>query len=371
MSINFRLHKLNFHVEYLGRIRSTEIQPYKTIDYLIGIVKNLFYPINSKIKILYNQTDIIPYSKYLIGDFFKLKTNITLKIVSQYYNSNQKDIQNIENMNNPNFQNKSTTFICSCGRNLPVTFYCRNEKVFICNYCKFNLNHENHRTIKIDTNNFEDTIKLYCDTLIKEIKINIEKTQNYSEKMEKGEYNINEKHEEIKEKLNKLYEIYNSILNNIKRKKNINQIIEKYKSKSKITNEEIEEILETIYKKYTRKKKKMNSDEFKSFFNEISHKDELLEIQNVDLYALRVEYEFNEKMKNIYDKIDEVIQKTVNDNNVLNVSKYTNHLFSLIIEKEEENKKNEENEENENEDNENDDENKGENNYEENVEKDN
>ena len=115
----------------------------------------------------------------------------------------------------------------------------------------------------------------------------------------------------------------------------------------------------------------MNADEFKSFFNEISHKDELLEIQNVDLYALRVEYEFNEKMKNIYDKIDEVIQKTVNDNNVLNVSKYTNHLFSLIIEKEEENKKNEENENEDSKENDNDDENKGENNYEENVEKDN
>ena len=369
MSINFRLHKLNFHVEYLGRIRSTEIQPYKTIDYLIGIVKNLFYPIKSKIKILYNQTDIIPYNKYLIGDFFKLKTNIYLKIVSQYYNSNHNNIQNIQDINKP--QNINTTFICLCGRNLPVTFYCRNEKVFICNYCKFNLNHEKHRTIKVDTNNYEDTIKLYCNTLIKEIKINIEKTQNYTEKMEKGEYDINQKHNEIKEKLNKLYEIYNSILNNIKRKKNINQILEKYKSKTKITNEEIEEILETIYKKYTRKKKKMNSDEFKSFFNEISHKDELLEIQNVDLYALRVEYEFNEKMKNIYDKIDEVIQKTVNDNNVLNVSKYTNHLFSLIIEKEEENKKNEENENEDSKENDNDDENKGENNYEENVEKDN
>ena len=119
----------------------------------------------------------------------------------------------------------------------------------------------------------------------------------------------------------------------------------------------------------------MNSDEFKSFFNEISHKDELLEIQNVDLYSLRIEYEFNEKMKSIYDKIDEVIQKTVNDNNVLNVSKYTNYLFSLILEKEEENKKNEENENEDNEDNnneeDNDDENNEENQNEENKDKNN
>ena len=84
MSINFRIHKLNFHVEYLGRIRSTEIQPYKTIDYLIGIVKNLFYPITSKIKILYNQTDIIPYNKYLIEDFFKLYLNTIIVIIIIY-----------------------------------------------------------------------------------------------------------------------------------------------------------------------------------------------------------------------------------------------------------------------------------------------
>ena len=198
MSINFRLQKINVHVEYLGRIKTTEIPPYKPIEYLIGIVKNLFYPVTSKIKILYNQSDIIPYGKYIIGDFFKLKTHISLKIVSQNYNS---DSPHFQIKNKFNFPNENAAFMCSCGRNL-ISFYCRTSKAFICNYCRFNSIHEGHRTIKIDTNNLINNInKENNHNLYKKRSISQEnaKNLNYIERIKhyKNKVSVSEVDQEI------------------------------------------------------------------------------------------------------------------------------------------------------------------------------
>ena len=350
MSNFFRLKKLNFKVEYLGRIKSTEIATNKTIEYLIEVLKNLFYPITTKIKILYNQSDIIPFSKYTLGDFFKLQNQINLKIVSQNYT---KPNSNYLNSKNKKF-NDNLNFLCLCGKDI-IKYYCRDCKIFICDSCKFNSIHNNHRTLKIDTNNLIDSIKLYANILAKEVLINIEKTQNYSEKLEKEEYDINNRNEVIKEKLNKLLDNYNEIISKLKIK-NIEKVIEKYKLESNITNEEIEEILEKIYKKFTKTRREMNSDEFKQYFNEISLKEDILNKQSVDLMAIKVKYEFTEKMRLIYDKIELIIEKTFNGDNVLNLNSQTNYLYSLIL-KNKENKniikdKVEENEDNSSEKNE-------------------
>ena len=350
MSNFFRLKKLNFKVEYLGRIKSTEIATNKTIEYLIEVLKNLFYPITTKIKILYNQSDIIPFSKYTLGDFFKLQNQINLKIVSQNYT---KPNSNYLNSKNKKF-NDNLNFLCLCGKDI-IKYYCRDCKIFICDSCKFNSIHNNHRTLKIDTNNLIDSIKLYANVLAKEVLINIEKTQNYSEKLEKEEYDINNRNEVIKEKLNKLLDNYNEIISKLKIK-NIEKVIEKYKLESNITNEEIEEILEKIYKKFTKTRREMNSDEFKQYFNEISLKEDILNKQSVDLMAIKVKYEFTEKMRLIYDKIELIIEKTLNGDNVLNLNSQTNYLYSLIL-KNKENKniikdKVEENEDNSSEKNE-------------------
>ena len=140
--------------------------------------------------------------------------------------------------------------------------------------------------------------------------------------------------EVIKEKLNKLLDNYNEIISKLKIK-NIEKVIEKYKLESNITNDEIEEILEKIYKKFTKTRREMNSDEFKQYFNEISLKEDILNKQSVDLMAIKVKYEFTEKMRLIYDKIELIIEKTLKGDNTLNLNSQTNYLYNLILKNEE------------------------------------
>ena len=97
-----------------------------------------------------------------------------------------------------------------------------------------------------------------------------------------------------------------------------------------------------VYKKYTKTKRQMNSEDFKKYFNEISQKDDLLENQSIDLIKIRVKYDFNERMKLIYNKIEQIIEIILNGKNILNMNNQTNYLYNLILEKQEKIKEEEE-----------------------------
>jgi len=318
---------IKFQIEYQGMIKSTEIPPYKTIEYLIKIAKNLYFPIEKQIKILYNQTDIVPFSQRVLGDFFKRKNQIILKIVPPDFNSN------IPKLN-------ETNFLCECNKQ-NYSNYCRDCKMYICDSCRLNV-HEGHKIIELDVNNLIENIKNYISILNNEMKLNIKKAENYNEKMKNEENDISNIHHKIKEKFNKVFILYSEMINSLKKTTNIDKIISDYKMQTKITVSEIEEILQNIYIKYTKGKRNMNIEEFKSYFNEISQKEDLLNIQSVEIYSIRVKYELNEKMKNMCDIIEQIIEKTLNKNNEFNLDSYNKYLYELILENEKNKKDNEE-----------------------------
>ena len=81
--------KIKTNLEYQGRRVTTDIPPYKTIKYIKKLTKNLFYPINSEIRLIYQHKDITPYEQSVIGDFFKRKNQIYIKILT--YAPQQKE----------------------------------------------------------------------------------------------------------------------------------------------------------------------------------------------------------------------------------------------------------------------------------------
>ena len=44
--------KIKTNLEYQGRKVTTDIPPYKTLKYIKELAKNLFYPINSEIRLI-------------------------------------------------------------------------------------------------------------------------------------------------------------------------------------------------------------------------------------------------------------------------------------------------------------------------------
>ena len=362
------LKKIKVNLEYEGRIISSQVPPYKTLNYLKELAKNVFYLTNSEIQMIYSHKDITQFDNYIIGDFFKRKNPISIKINTLIINS--KSTNDIRKKRK--YKLDKANFLCSCNRDL-IANYCRNCKMFICNSCRINQIHIKHKVTQVDTDNLVESVKLFALTLQNDISLNIKKTQDNIEKLENNDNkdDISNRHELIKQKFDTIFNIYSDCINNLNNNNNIEQVVIDYKNQTDNTNIEIEKTLQKIYNKYTKGRKEMTQDDFIKYFKLLSEKEDDLQNQSNDIISLRVNDDIKERMKLIYDKIEQILDFTLNAKNTLGVSSETDYLFNLVLKnkKEKEEINNEENdnnnnentnnnEENENEDSDNDNKNK-------------
>ena len=338
------LKKIKVNLEYEGRIISSQVPPYKTLNYLKELAKNVFYLTNSEIQMIYSHKDITQFDNYIIGDFFKRKNPISIKINTLIINS--KSTNDIRKKRK--YKLDKANFLCSCNRDL-IANYCRNCKMFICNSCRINQIHIKHKVTQVDTDNLVESVKLYALTLQNDISLNIKKTQDNIEKLENNDNkdDISNRHELIKQKFDTIFKIYSDCINNLNNNNNIEQVVIDYKNQTDNTSIEIEKTLQKIYNKYTKGRKEMTQDDFIKYFKLLSEKEDDLQNQSNDIISLRVNDDIKERMKLIYDKIEQILDFTLNAKNTLGVSSETDYLFNLVLknknEKEEIN--NEENEE--------------------------
>ena len=355
------LKKIKVNLEYEGRIISSQVPPYKTLNYLKELAKNVFYLTNSEIQMIYSHKDITQFDNYIIGDFFKRKNPISIKINTLIINS--KSTNDIRKKRK--YKLDKANFLCSCNRDL-IANYCRNCKMFICNSCRINQIHIKHKVTQVDTDNLVESVKLYALTLQNDISLNIKKTQDNIEKLENNDnkYDISNRHELIKQKFDTIFKIYSDCINNLNNNNNIEQVVIDYKNQTDNTNIEIEKTLQKIYNKYTKGRKEMTQDDFIKYFKLLSEKEDDLQNQSNDIISLRVNDDIKERMKLIYDKIEQILDFTLNAKNTLGVSSETDYLFNLVLKnkKEKEENNNEENDNNNNENTNNNEENENEDN---------
>ena len=355
------LKKIKVNLEYEGRIISSQVPPYKTLNYLKELAKNVFYLTNSEIQMIYSHKDITQFDNYIIGDFFKRKNPISIKINTLIINS--KSTNDIRKKRK--YKLDKANFLCSCNRDL-IANYCRNCKMFICNSCRINQIHIKHKVTQVDTDNLVESVKLYALTLQNDISLNIKKTQDNIEKLENNDNkdDISNRHELIKQKFDTIFNIYNDCINNLNNNNNIEQVVIDYKNQTDNTNIEIEKTLQKIYNKYTKGRKEMTQDDFIKYFKLLSEKEDDLQNQSNDIISLRVNDDIKERMKLIYDKIEQILDFTLNAKNTLGVSSETDYLFNLVLKnkKEKEEINNEENDNNNNENTNNNEENENEDN---------
>ena len=356
--------KIKTNLEYQGRRVTTDIPPYKTIKYIKELAKNLFYPINSEIRLIYQHKDITQYEQNIIGDFFKRKNQIYIKILT--YSPQQRERAMIYEEEKKNQINKLSLsqskgiFICSCKNDL-IGNYCRNCKEFICNSCRINKEHENHRVTQVDIENLIESVKLYAITLQSEVLSNIKSTRDFCKRNEIKnnnikKKNIDERHKIIQNKYDKIYEIYKKCIIDInpnnEDNNNADLILANYIQNTNGTNDDIEKILTEIYMKYTKQRRGMSAEDFNEYFKTLGQKEEELEIQSTDILAFRVRYELDEKMGQIYDKLEQVLDITLNYKIPLGLDSNSYYLYNIVKERKEKEKLQYENNQNEEKENE-------------------
>ena len=162
----------------------------------------------------------------------------------------------------------------------------------------------------------------------------IQKDINYASLLNIKE--VNEKHNELINKLQTIITKYESIINQIKNEiliegeNKINDFLNDYKNNSEKIKNEINELL----KKLENNKETMNIKEFKNYFMEMSQKEDKLNNINKNKIQFQLTSEINNKINSMLNKIEKVINETMEDsNNPFNEYANINEDFKKIINK--------------------------------------
>jgi hypothetical protein len=235
--------------------------------------------------------------------------------------------------------NRININLCGCKKNY-VSDYCRRCRQFICNECK-SKNHKNHLTIRLNLENLENNINLYGNLIQTDIKNMIELNKNILQnKNEIIDINLLEKHKEnMNTKYQEIIVNYTNIMKKIKKyldKENegrVKLLVSAYNSSSVKIHKELYDLIEKLKNKYNEKsQKEIRFNDLEYYLNEINNKEGTLAFFKKDIIKYHLTNEINDKLKNSFDKINNILDEIINDDNPFNLDKkYYQELVNMKI----------------------------------------
>jgi hypothetical protein len=128
--------KLRIGLEYNNAVVNIEVEPYKPVKFLKQRAAQIFFPLNFEIRLSFCNKDLTPYDEINIGEYFKGKGNITIRVFQVIPEGGQHRQSPPKNIGVKS-ENKSE-YICQCKKGL-VASYCRECNEFLCKTCRSNV----------------------------------------------------------------------------------------------------------------------------------------------------------------------------------------------------------------------------------------
>ena len=236
--------------------------------------------------------------------------------------------------------------LCECKKYL-ISDYCRTCRKFICNDCKLhNENHKKHLTFRLNMENFENNINLYGNLIQTDItnliEINKHILKNKKEVIDVSELKSHK--EKMNTKYQEIYDNYTNIMKRIKKyldKENegkVKLLVSAYNSSSVKIHKEIYDLIENFKAKYNDKNQiELKFNELEYYLNEINNKENTLAFFKRDIIKYHLTNEINDKIKNSFDKINNILDEILDEENPFNLdSKYDPDLVKMKIIKDQE-----------------------------------
>jgi hypothetical protein len=131
--------KIKINLEYGTTIVNLEVEPYRPIKYLKQRASQIFYPLNFEVRVSYCNKDLTPFEEVNVGEYFKGKSNIAVKVFQIVPETKERKLGNILLPSiKSNTQLMKSEFICDCKKGL-INSYCRECNEFHCKDCRANV----------------------------------------------------------------------------------------------------------------------------------------------------------------------------------------------------------------------------------------
>lgn len=334
MSTNLK--KIRCTLEFNGKTFIVSVPPYKRISFLKQQAQNFFYPITSEVKLVYQNKDITSHLNNLIGDIFRNKEAIYIRLFPLNKDNHlpKSSLQNKKNSSNHNTYNYTLTKstepnvsslkqyqLCTCKKGI-IEYLCRSCKKFICSNCRKSDTHFYHNVLDVDINNLEESAKLYAITIQSEILYNAKSIREDYKKFQKSNFiDANVRNEIFLRKLQEIQDLYQKMMKivalNDEKMNNIDSLIDDYATDSAKANKEIEKILIDIYNiqkgKNNKGKRNMTFDEFKDICENLNAKEVNFIEKSCDILSYRINYDITNKMDALYDKLEKIVDDVLSE----------------------------------------------------------
>ena len=351
MSTNLK--KIRCTLEFNGKTFMVSVPPYKRISFLKQQAHNFFYPITSEIKLVYQNKDITSHLNNLIGDIFRNKEAIYIRLfpLDKDINITKTSLQKKKNANNQNTYNysltKSTepnvsglkTFqLCTCKKGM-IEYLCRSCKIFICSNCRKSDSHFYHSVLDVDINNLEESAKLYAITIQSEILYNTKSIREDYKKFQKSNFiDASVRNEIFLRKLQEVQDLYQKMMTIValsnEKMNNMDSLISDYATESANANKEIEKILVDIYNiqkgKNGKGKRNMTFEEFKDICENLNAKEINFIEKSCDLLSYRINYDITNKMDALYDKLEKIVDDVLKSEIPLKLDINSYYTYEII-----------------------------------------
>ena len=258
------------------------------------------------------------------NSFINMKSNFTgkkklppIKNINNNNNNNNNNFSsnfNEININEKNINNNNNNILCYICHKNPIVFYCRNDNIFLCNFCyNEKSNHINHKVFYI-TNDIKKNINNYKEEMIRDLKeteflyknLHLLKDKEINIKnWEKTFENILENIKNVSEKLNKKISLNDEFkINNIENNNNSNINTNSFEN----VDEEYERIRNDLDNINCDDKNNNNPVEI---FNRINNNEKQIENLFYNSKKYNKKKEIKEKIEKIYYDINNEIDNVI------------------------------------------------------------
>ena len=239
-----------------------------------------------------------------------------------------------------NLNNFDSLSLCEIHK-LRVNEFCRACRQFICHKCRLTQEHNKHLTIRLNYKNLEESIKLYIMLVMTDEQRNLERIKNNA--LSDGDEIIDEKKlyqkkDSFEEKCNVIINNYNLLMKNIEKelkseKKSYKMlVISTYNDIAQKINKQISKIINNLDEELSNRSRNLTKDELKYYFDEISKKEETLEMLGERTVKYLLSFEINRKIETALDKIENTLDEIINENNIFNLeNKYSKEIMKINV----------------------------------------
>lgn len=353
----FNSKRIKVHLDYKTNQFDVEVEPYQTMKCFKETISKVFYGL-LHFKILYAGKEIQENDSAIVGDIFKNKINVSVKIIDSEY---EKRITTSKVSNRAHEQKKITLEMnkfldgltyerpkikatssslskwtlkenpkafCKCS-NGKIFYYCFPCGEFFCNIC--NLQHNSHKSTRIDKDNVEESIKIYSMSLQSEINKTSKKWKECVDLIQNSVFIDRQSRKEmILRKLDDLEKIYEEKITKVE-EENMGSFMDTFESESTKTSQEIEKVVEQVTYNMLNpaKKQYVNKLKAKDYYDFIFSKEKKMQgiIEHVNMY--HEYYENCKRVDDMFNVLESTLDKVLDEFNLL--SKKRRQSENLLV----------------------------------------